>query len=103
METPEYTALAIAFLMHRSQQTRGRISEKAVKSIAIRDHLTPSFVERVRADLEEFGYSMVLLDCGGYGLYKIRALEGAKTLNCELNMDDRTMVRTGAFLPEEKF
>ncbi len=77
----ESTALLLATMLHRSERTRGRISDQTLRVVSRRTTLRTAFRTEVVEWAEEYGLIMYPLETrGGYGLLKASSLEGAHPL-----------------------
>ena len=82
LTTPHDTAVLLAVLLARSNQTRARFSDKTLRFLGGRKHLhRNSFVKEVTDALaENHGWFMTPLTVGGYGAAKETALMAGKTV-----------------------
>jgi hypothetical protein len=78
--TVRETAILLAVLLKRSEQTRARVSEKTIRVVGRRSRLKAAFVVALRDELEEFGWSLVELPSGGFGAIQTSTLEAAKSV-----------------------
>lgn len=74
----EETAILLAILLKRSEKTRARISVKTVQELSNHKKILPFFFSQLQRHLEHYGYLIGHLNAGGFGVIKIRALEGAR-------------------------
>lgn len=74
------TALLLAVFAKRNGTSRLRISEKTVETVAGRKKLNAQFVVKVMQWIQEYGWTMVELSTGGYGLIRTDSLCGAKAV-----------------------
>lgn len=88
MRTVEETALLLALLLKRSEQTRARISEATIRKVAGRRHLRGAFVNMLKDQLDVLGLSMSELDRDGYGLIRASILEGAPPVTAKKHIAD---------------
>ena len=87
MRTPEETALLIALLLKRSEQTRARISEATIRKLSGRRHIRSAFVSMLLQHLDDLGLNMSELSRGGYGVIKASVLEGAPAVTAKKYLD----------------
>lgn len=85
LTSPHDTAILLAVLLTRSNQTRARFSDKTLKLLGGRKHLhRNTFVEQVSEALaENHGWHMTPLIGGGYGAVKETALMGGKGITAK--------------------
>jgi hypothetical protein len=89
------TALLLAVILKRSDQTRARVSAKTLKLLGRRQNLRSAFVVDVIAALADFDWILFELASGGYGAMQSKALEAAKAVTAVkfLEPDERTSLR----------
>lgn len=78
----EVAELLVAKL-NAGHYTRARISNAGLQRMANRPRLTPSFIVRMRDEMDDLGWAFVELPRGGFGLQSIHALDGAPFLPLE--------------------
>ncbi|WP_031251342.1 hypothetical protein [Mesorhizobium sp. LSHC412B00] len=83
LPTPATVASLFALMMQRYGKTRARISNVTLKSVSRRSMLRAKFLSDVRSELEEWGYLIVPLDRGGFGLLSSASLEGAPPITAK--------------------
>jgi hypothetical protein len=86
MKTAEETALLMALLLKRSEQTRARISEATIRKLSGRRHIRSAFISMLLQHLDDLGLNMSELDRGGYGLIKASVLEGAPAVTAKKHL-----------------
>lgn len=80
VRTVDQTAILLATLLKRSEQTRIRIGAKTVRVASRRTLLRVAFMAPLIETLaQQYGIAMFELDTGGYGLIRMSALEAAKS------------------------
>lgn len=92
------TALLLAVMMLRSEQTRARVSIKTLKLLSRRVRLHWAFAQEVREELEvNHRLIMFEIDSGGYGVVSAKAVEAAKPLTAKswLTEVERSSIRKG--------
>lgn len=88
MRTAEETALLLALLLKRSEQTRARISEATIRKLSQRRHIRSGFVTMLLQHLDDLGLNMSELARGGYGLIKASVLEGAPAVSAKKHLPE---------------
>lgn len=102
LRTAQQTALLLAVLLKRSNQTRARVSNKTVMEFR-GGKLYASFVTSLRTELEDLGVLLAELDRGGFGLLKISTLEGAKALTPDRVFTSEELLSTSSFADNAMF
>jgi hypothetical protein len=89
------TALLLAVILKRSEQTRARISAKTLKLLGRRQNLRSAFVVDIIAALADHDWILFELTSGGYGAMQSKALEAAKSVTAVkfLDADERSALR----------
>lgn len=97
--TSKETALLLALILKRSEQTRARLSTKTIKFISRRINLRGAFVVALADALVEYGWNMSELDTGGFGVIQTKSLEAAKAVTARryLSDDELRAVRRDVF------
>jgi hypothetical protein len=93
--TARDTALLLAVILKRSDQTRARISAKTLKVLGRRQNLRSAFVVDIIAALADHDWVLFELASGGYGAMQAKALEAAKAVTAAkfLDADERAALR----------
>lgn len=102
MRTAQQTAILLATLLNRSEQSRARVSAKTIKVLAIRQNLRSAFVVELIAALAEFGWILFEISSGGFGAVQAKTLEAAKPVTAKrfLTDEERQALRQGKIKPE---
>lgn len=97
MRTPRETAILLAVILNRSEQSRARVSAKTVKLLAIRKNLRLAFTMQLIVEIAEFGWILFEINSGGFGAVQAKALEAAKPVTAKrlLSDDERSALRKG--------
>lgn len=97
MRNAKQTAILLAVILKRSDQTRARVSAMTIKYLAIRRNLRSAFVVELIAALAEFDWILFELASGGYGAVQAKALEAAKPVTAKrwLTDGERMALRRG--------
>ena len=94
----ENTAALIALIVHRSGQSRVRVSTQTLKVLSGRERFQARFAEAVRYELEvDHRLIMFELDIGGYAIVTAKAGEAAKAVTGKnyLSEEERRSIREG--------
>lgn len=89
--TVDQTACVLAVMLKRSDQTRARISEKTLRLVSHRSSLRLAFLSELKVALDAYGWILVDLEIGGFGVVQAKALEAAKAVTAKrwLSSDDK--------------
>ena len=80
MRDPEHIALTFAVAMKRAGRTRARISDKTFRLLSERKQVKGGLVRNAYDWLVQYGYVLIELNRGGFGIAAVSALEGAPAL-----------------------
>ncbi len=81
--SPEETALLISLLFKRSGQKRGRLSGNTIRLLSKRQYLRVAFLHALQEQLDDFGFVLLELERGGFGIIPISALDGAPAITAK--------------------
>lgn len=87
--TSAQTALMLALVLNRSEQSRARVSAKTIKVLAKRSILRSAFVIELTTYLSDYGWIFFELASGGYGAVQTKALEAAKPVTAKRYLQDK--------------
>ena len=94
--SPEETALLIALLFKRSGQKRGRVSGNTIRRLGRRQYLRMAFLRALEEQLDDFGFVLLELERGGFGIIPISALDGAPAITAKKYLaDDLARLKRG--------
>jgi hypothetical protein len=98
MRTTIETALALAVILNRSEQSRARVSSKTIKILAKRQNLRSAFVVELTGALAEYGWILFEIASGGFGAIQAKTAEAAKPVTAKrlLSDDERRALRRDA-------
>ena len=82
-------AILVALMMKRTNYTRAKISNKTISEL-YGGRLRAPFIVAMFEHCAEYGYAMMELDFGGFGVFRICSLAGTKSLT------------TGKFVSDEE-
>jgi len=94
----EETAALVSLIVHRSGQSRVRVSTKTLKVLSRRERFQARFAEAVRYELEvDHRLIMFELDSGGYAIVTAKAGEAGKAVTGKnyLSEQERRNIRKG--------
>ena len=102
MITAHQTAILLAVILNRSEQSRARVSAKTIKLLAIRRNLRSAFVLELITEIAEFGWILFEISSGGFGAVQAKTLEAAKPVTAKrfLTDEERRDLRQGTITPE---
>ncbi len=88
MRTIEQTAVLIVLLVTKAGLSRARLSNQTILRLSKRRLLRSAFLGRLTAELDDFGYKLMEIEGGGFGIISIKALEGAKMITAKRYLQD---------------
>lgn len=99
MQNFQQTAILLAAMLTRTNQSRARVSETTLKTLAGKQHLRADFVVNVMEAMADLNWIMIELDSSGFGLITRRALEGAKPVRAQdsLTESELAAIKRGVF------
>lgn len=86
--SPSFLALRIVYLAQKRSRKRLSISEKSLEALAQCSVLGIGYLGDLKTSLEGLGYFFGRLEKGGYGLFPIQSLNGARSLTLAENDRD---------------
>lgn len=97
MRDTDQTAILLATILNRSDQTRARVSAKTIKKLAARRHLRRAFAAELTDALAEYSWTLTEIDSGGYAAVRTKTLEAAKPVTAKrwLTDNERKALKRG--------
>lgn len=89
MQTVQETAILLAAILNRSEQTRARVSTNTIKTLGGRALLRSVFVQDLIDAVGDYGWVLCELRTGGYGAVKASALEAARSVTAKRILSDQ--------------
>ena len=88
MRSVRQTAILLAVILNRSEQTRARLSGKSIKVLGRRKNLRSAFVVSLTEALLDYDWVLCELGSGAFGAIAAKTLEAAKPVTAKRGLTD---------------
>lgn len=97
MQNAQQTAMLLAVILNRSEQSRARVSAQTIKRLGARRNLRRAFAAELIDALAEYSWTLTEIDSGGYAAVRTKTLEAAKPVTTKrwLTDEERRQLRRG--------